>query len=143
VILHFSGYLPKPGWLSEVRSTLRRSKPLVLVPGPISDPGGRADSLSLQVTALDIGPGPIVFGLGSGRSRALRCPCKLGKHKEGVDSRPVIFSLSDLRESCFAPSCLSFPICTQTRGPSVTCRRHFAITSIGRGEEAQVAVASS
>lgn len=31
----------------------------------------------------------------------------------------------------------------QTRGQSVTCRRHFAITSVGRGEEARTALASS
>lgn len=60
-----------------------------------------------------------------------------------MDSRPVISSLDDLGKSCFAPSCLSFPVCTQTLGPSVTCRGHFAITSIGRGEEAQVGAVAS
>lgn len=92
-----------------------------------------------------VGPGTITLGLRMGAQEPRDALTKLGESK-GSNLDLSFSPLVILRKVALPfPASVSPSAHTleQTRGQSVTCRRHFAIPSVGRGEEARTALASS
>lgn len=85
-----------------------------------------------------------MLGLGIGAQEPRDALAKLGEYKGSILDLSFSPSVITGKVALRFPASVSPSAHTpeQTRGQPVTCRYHFAITSIGRGEEARSALAS-